>query len=236
MKGYVSSIETLGLLDGPGIRTVIFLSGCGLRCKFCHNPETWNIKNGKEVSVEDIVTMCRRYKNYYGEDGGVTFSGGDPILQQDFVIECTKLLHKAGINVCINTAGFGKVKDEFIKEIDLIVFDIKELDKDKYKELTNQDIELSHNFLERCQKLDKKMWIRQVIIPNYNDNIEYIDKLSTFISKLKNIEKVELLPYSTIGVHKYKELGISYPLDNIPDMDKSKCAKLQDYLLKKLNM
>lgn len=236
MTGFISSIETLGLLDGPGIRTVIFLLGCGLRCKFCHNPETWNKTSGKEVSVDDIVTLCERYKNYYGSDGGVTFSGGEPILQEGFILECSRLLHKEGINVCINTAGFGKVSDEFLKEIDLVVFDVKALDKGKYKELTGQNIDLSLNFLKQCQKLNKKMWIRQVIIPDYNDTKQYMNELSTFISKLNNVEKVELLPYSTIGVHKYKELNITYPLENVPDMDREKCSKLQDYLLKKLKM
>lgn len=236
MSGYISSIETLGLLDGPGIRTVIFMQGCGLRCQFCHNPETWDKTSGKEVSVEDIVTLCKRYKNYYGEDGGVTFSGGEPILQQEFILECTKLLHEKEINVCINTAGFGIANEEFIKAIDLIVYDVKALDKDKYKNLTGQSIDLSLKFLNKCQELNKKMWIRQVIIPGINDTKEYMDELAKFISKLKNIEKVELLPYSTIGVHKYKELNIKYPLENIPDMDKNKCNELQKYLLNKLNM
>lgn len=230
MKGRISSIETMGLLDGPGIRVVIFMQGCSLRCKFCHNPETWNIENGKEVTVEEIVNLVSKYKNYFGEDGGVTFSGGEPILQKEFVTECIIRLKKLGINTCIDTAGFGNNYDRLIREVDLILYDIKALDRNEYKSLVGQDIAITQKFLNTCQNLNKKMWIRQVIIPGYNDNTKYMDELAEYISKLKNIEKVELLPYRTIGKHKYKDLNIAYPLEEISDMDKTKCNKLNEYL------
>lgn len=235
MKGIINSIETMGLLDGPGIRVVVFMQGCCLRCKFCHNPETWNKNSGKEVTVSEIVNLVERYKNYFGEDGGVTFSGGEPLLQADFIEQCIIQLKKLGINTCIDTAGFGYDYDNVLKLVDLVLYDIKQIDQCKYKELTGQDISQTEKFLKTCQNLNKRMWIRQVIIPSYNDSIEYMDSLAEYISKLNNIEKVELLPYRTIGVDKYRKLNISYPLDNVPDMDKDECNKLNKYLIKKIN-
>lgn len=235
MIGKINSIETFGLLDGPGIRVVVFMQGCGLRCKFCHNPETWTMCGGKEVTSDEIVNIVLKYKNYFGKDGGVTFSGGEAILQSDFLVECVKKLKDLGINTCLDTAGFGKNYEELLKYVDLILYDIKALDKDKYRKLTGQDISTTKQFLKMCQDLDKKMWIRQVIIPNYNDTYEYMDELADYISKLKNIEKVELLPYRTIGVEKYKNLNIKYKLDGVPDMDKEKCIELNKYLNKKID-
>lgn len=234
MIGRISSIETMGLLDGPGIRVVIFMQGCALRCKFCHNPETWNKNEGKEITVDELVNTIEKYKNYFGKEGGVTFSGGEPLLQADFISECIKKLKKIGINTCIDTAGFGDNYQELIKLVDLILYDIKALDKEKYRELVGQDISTTQKFLDYCQSLNKKMWIRQVIIPGYNDNEEYMDELAKYISHLKNIEKVELLPYRTIGVDKYKSLNIPYPLDKMKDMDKNECNKLECYLNKRI--
>ncbi len=235
MTGVINSIETMGLLDGPGIRIVIFMQGCCLRCKFCHNPETWEKGNGKEVTVDEIVNLVEKYKNYFGNDGGVTFSGGEPLLQSDFIYNCIVKLKKLGINTCIDTAGFGYNYDNVLKLVDLVIYDIKEIDSVKYKDLTGQDISKTDKFLKTCQNLNKRMWIRQVIIPGYNDSVDYMERLAIYISKLKNIEKVELLPYRTIGVDKYRKLNISYPLDNVPDMSEDECHKLNEYLIKKIN-
>lgn len=234
MIGRISSVETMGLLDGPGIRIVIFMQGCGLRCKFCHNPETWEKNKGKEITVDELVNIVEKYKNYFGDDGGVTFSGGESLLQSDFIEQCILKLKKNNIHTCIDTAGFGNNYDKVLELVDLVLYDIKALDKDKYKVLTGQDISITQKFLSDCQKLNKKMWIRQVIIPGYNDSIEYMDELANYISKLKNIEKVELLPYRTIGIDKYRKLNINYPLEGILDMDKNKCNKLNEYLINKI--
>ena len=230
--GNISSFDTMGLVDGPGIRFVVFMQGCQLRCKYCHNPETWEANQNKNLfSAEEIVDKIVRYKAYYGQDGGVTFSGGEPLLQPDFLIQCLKLCKEKGINTCLDTAGVGIGKEEEILQyVDLVIFDVKAVDEKNYQELTGQKIDRSLQFLKLCQKLNKKMWIRQVIVPGFNDTKESVLKLKEFIKNLKNIEKVELLPYKAIGVQKYKELNIPYRLEGVEEMDEGKCGQLQKLL------
>lgn len=231
MTGKINSIETMGLVDGPGVRFVIFMQGCPLRCKFCHNPETWNI-NGKSDSYtpEELINKILRYKPYFKNNGGVTFSGGEPLMQKDFLLECLKLCKKENIHTCLDTAGSIKNCDEILKYTDLVLFDIKGTNKDNYKKMTGANIDTSLEFLNLCQKMNKKLWIRVVIVPGINDNIEYINELIKVIKPLKNVEKIEFLPYHTLGVHKYKELDINYPLEGVPDMDKDKCKDLENIL------
>ena len=231
MVGHIDSIETLGLVDGPGIRVVVFLQGCPLRCLFCHNPETWCIDDKFLITPDDLVRHIYKYRNYFGTDGGVTFSGGEPLFQHDFLLECLKLCKKMGINTCLDTAGSCLYYEDILKYVDLVLFDVKGLDNDGYKKMTGQDISNSLKFLDYCQSINKKMWIRQVIVPGINDNIEYIKKLKEFIKPLKNIEKVELLPYHLLGVSKYKQLGIPYRLDGVPAMDKTRCDELYRELM-----
>ena len=194
MIGKIHSIETLGLVDGPGIRVVVFMQGCPMRCIFCHNPDTWTTDSGLEMTKEELVNFILKYKNYFGIEGGVTFSGGEPLFQKDFLLEALKLCKENDINTCIDTAGSIYDVDEILKYTDLVIYDIKALDKDKYFDITNYKIDNSLKFLDLCQKMNKKMWIRQVIIPNINDNEVYIKELASFIKKLKNVLKVELLP------------------------------------------
>lgn len=230
MKGHIDSIETLGLLDGPGIRVVVFLQGCPLRCLFCHNPETWFVNDKMLITPEELVRHIYKYRNYFGENGGVTFSGGEPMYQHEFLLECLKLCKKMQINTCIDTSGVGENYEEILKYTDLVIWDVKALEPDNYTKITGNKIEKSLEFLETCQKMNKKMWIRQVIVPGINDNIEYINKLKKFIKPLKNIEKVELLPYHTMGVQKYEKLNIPYRLQETPEMDKEKCKELYKIL------
>lgn len=226
MKGYINSIETMGLVDGPGIRFIVFMQGCRLRCLFCHNPETWKEECGMEITPEELVTRIRRYKNYFGEDGGVTFSGGEPLLQPEFLLETLKLCKICNIHTCLDTAGYGKGNyEEILKYTDLVMMDIKALEPNSYLKITGKKIEQSLQFLEICQKMNKKLWIRQVIVPGINDNEEYIVKLKQFVSQLKNVEKVEFLPYETLGVSKYQKLGIPYRL-NVDSMSTEECKKL----------
>lgn len=232
--GSISSIETMGLSDGPGIRTVIFLNGCKLRCLYCHNPETWKLKEGN-ITKEELVNKILRYKPYYKNGGGVTFSGGEPLLQINFLCEVCEELKKHDINIALDTAGVGIGHYEKLLEyIDLVILDIKALTKEKYKYLTGYDISEFYNFLSICMKLGKKIWLRQVIVPGINDNIEYIKELAKFIKNIKGVEKIELLPYHTMGISKYNELNISYPLENIEAMDKEKCKELEELLKKEL--
>ena len=207
MIGKVNSIETMGLVDGPGIRFVIFMQGCPLRCKYCHNPETWQI-NGKadEYTPESLIKKILNYKPYFKHNGGVTFSGGEPLMQKEFLLECLKLCKKENINTCLDTAGSILNCKEILKYTDLVIFDIKGTNKQNYKEMTKFDIDNSIEFLKLCQEMDKRLWIRAVIVPGINDTKEYINELIRFIKPLKNVEKVELLPYHTLGVHKYDDL------------------------------
>ena len=231
MVGHIDSIETLGLVDGPGIRVVVFLQGCPLRCLFCHNPETWTVDDKFLITPDELVRHIYKYRNYFGTDGGVTFSGGEPLFQHDFLLECLKLCKKMGINTCLDTAGSCRGYEDILKYVDLVIWDVKALENDAYHKMTGQDINTSLSFLKYCQDTGVKMWIRQVIVPGINDNVDYINKLKEFIKPLKNVERVELLPYHLLGVSKYKQLGIPYRLDGVPAMDKGKCDELYKILM-----
>lgn len=231
MIGKINSIETMGLVDGPGVRFVVFMQGCPLRCKFCHNPETWMLNGkSKKYSSEELIKNILNYKSYFKNNGGVTFSGGEPLMQKEFLLECLKLCKKENIHTCIDTAGSIPDCKEILKYTDLVMLDIKGTNKNNYKEMTGSNIDTSLAFLKLCQEMNKKLWIRVVIIPGINDTKEYINELIDFIKPLKNVEKIEFLPYHTLGVHKYKELGIKYPLKDIPDMGKDKCKELENML------
>lgn len=235
MVGKINSIETMGLVDGPGVRFVIFMQGCPLRCKFCHNPETWNINgNCKEYTSEELLNKILKYKAYFKNNGGVTFSGGEPLMQKEFLFEMLKLCKNNDIHTCLDTAGSIPNCEEILKYTDLVMFDIKGTNKDNYKNMTGFDIKNSLDFLKLCQKMNKKMWLRIVIIPGINDNEDYINELVKYIKPLKNIEKIEFLPYHTLGIHKYDELNIDYPLKGILDMDKDKCKELENKLKEEL--
>ena len=232
VKGIVNSYESCGTLDGPGIRFVVFLQGCKLRCLYCHNPETWDL-NAKpiEITPEELIEKVLRYKSYFGRKGGITFSGGEPLLQPEFLIECLKLCKKHNINTCIDTAGVGFGDyDEILKLTDLVILDVKAVDVDEYKKLTGRKIDEFNNFLHACIRNNSKLWIRQVIVPGLNDDKEHIEELKDFIKPLKNVKKCELLAYHTMGVKKYATLGLRYRLDGVKDLSKSKLKELSKYL------
>lgn len=228
MLGSVDSIETFGLVDGPGIRTVVFLNGCHLRCKFCHNPETWKI--GKmNYSPEEILKKVLRSKPYFKNNGGVTFSGGEPLLQYDFLVETCKLLKQEGIHVALDTAGIGLGNyEELFKTIDMVLLDIKHITHEGYEEVTCRNF--LDKFMEFVQELNKsnvEVWIRQVIVPGVNDNEEYIHSLAKFIKEnIKNVTRVDFLPYHKLGSEKYDTLGIENPYKDKPEMDKIKTDQL----------
>ena len=229
--GYINSIETMGLVDGSGIRFVVFMQGCTLRCLYCHNPETWTLKNGIEITPEELIEKIKRYKPYFEDNGGVTFSGGEPLLQPDFLIETMKLCKNNNIHICLDTAGVGTTKDEeVLKYTDLVILDVKATTEEDYKKITSIPIKRVENFVRLCNKMNKKMWLRQVIVPGINDDEESILKLKEYIKKIKNIEKVELIPYHTYGSDKYKKLGLIYPLEGVPAMAEEKLDKLRKIL------
>ena len=228
VRGSIDSIESLGLYDGPGIRVVVFMNGCMLRCKYCHNPEMWT-KGKDNISSDELVDKIKRFKNYVKDTGGVTFSGGEPLMQPDFLIECCKKLKEEGFHIALDTAGVGLGRyEEILKYIDLIIFDVKHADSNNYLELTGKTIDESEEFLKVANKMNKKFWIRQVIIPGVNDNIDYLVKLKDYISKIKNVEHIEFLPYHKLGSEKYETLKINYPYRDKCEMDKEKCNELYD--------
>ena len=232
-EGFIHQIETMGLVDGPGIRIVVFMQGCPLRCVFCHNPETWDKKSDIKMTSKEIVDEIRKYRPYIEKDGGVTFSGGEPLLQSSFLLEMLVMCKKAGIHTAIDTSGTGydnKCLDEILKYTDLVILDIKSIHDKEYKEITGKEMTEFNYFVDRLLKNNNKLWLRQVIIPNINDNEEYILNLKKYIKKFNNVEKIELLPYHTMGIEKYKKLNLEYRLLETPDMDKEKCKELEKLL------
>ncbi len=231
--GYINSIETMGLVDGPGIRFVVFMQGCHLRCLYCHNPETWTLKGKFQMTPKELVGKIKRYKPYFEDNGGVTFSGGEPLLQPDFLIETMKLCYEEGINICLDTAGYGTDKDEeVLKYTDLVLLDVKATNNALYKKITGKDINVVNKFIDLCNKMNKKMWIRMVIVPGINDNKESILELNEYLKKINNVEKIELIPYHTFGEEKYKKLGLKYRLEGLKAMDLNKIEELSKYLIK----
>ena len=212
-KGSIAAIETFGLVDGPGIRTVVFLNGCQLRCKYCHNPEMWKMQQ-KNYTPQELVNKLIRFKPYYKRNnGGVTFSGGEPLMQIDFLIETCKLLKKHNIHIALDTAGVGIGKyKKLLAYVDLIIFDVKHTDSLEYKNLTGHTDKESFKFLNIANKLNKPFWIRQVVVPNLMDNDAYLISLKNYLTKnIKNIEKIEFIPYHKLGSEKYEKLGIPNP-------------------------
>ncbi len=239
IKGSVDSIESMGLVDGPGIRAVIFLTGCKLRCKYCHNPESW-VKREDNYTSEDVLKKVLRFKPYFKRNsGGVTFSGGEPLLQVDFLIETCKLLKKENIHIALDTAGVGVGKyDEVLENIDLVIFDIKHVTSNGYKDLTGHDMNEIYDFLKIANKMKKKFWLRQVIVPGIMDNDEYLKQLEKFIKTnfiSSNIEKIEFLPYHTMGKSKYEQMGIEYPLGDLEEMNSDKCKDLYNKFMEMYN-
>lgn len=232
IKGAVDSIETFGLVDGPGIRTVVFLSGCKLRCKYCHNPEMW-VRGEYNYTPIELAKKIIRNKNYFKRRGGVTFSGGEPLLQDKFIISVAKILKKEGIHIAIDTAGVGNGNyEEILKYIDLVILDIKHVNRFHYYDLTGQKIDESLNFIDALNKSGKPVWIRQVIVPGLMDNVDYLKKLSTMVHKIKKVEKIEFLPYHKLGSEKYIKLGLNDPYKKLDEMDKEKCNELYKEFLK----
>ena len=224
----------MGLVDGPGVRFVVFMQGCPLRCAYCHNPETWSDKKKIEMTAEELVKKILKYKPYFGDDGGVTFSGGEPLKQPEFLLEALKECKKHNLHTCLDTSGFGENYEEILDYVDLVILDVKAIVPEKYKALTGQVMDKYNKFLETCQKKNKKLWLRQVIVPGYNDTKEDVLKLKDYIKNIKNVERVELLPYHSMAKEKYKNLGIKYRLENVIDMDKEKCKQLEKFLRENL--
>lgn len=230
-KGSINSIESMGLVDGPGVRCVVFLNGCGKRCLYCHNPEMWE-KKENNITPLKLVEKIKRFKPYFKNGGGVTFSGGEALLQPKFLIETMRLLKEEKIHIALDTAGtISKYNEEILKLTDLVLLDIKHVEKNSYKTLTGRNIKEQEEFIPLLNKFNKDVWIRQVITPGITDSKEYVEKLKKYLNKINNIKKVEFLPYHKMGISKYEKLGIFYPLRDTQEMKKEDCDKLYEYFL-----
>ncbi|MGN0806185.1 MAG: pyruvate formate-lyase-activating protein [Candidatus Coproplasma sp.] len=233
MTGRIHSFESFGTVDGPGIRFVVFMQGCPMRCKYCHNPDTWSLGGGTEYTAEQVAKNALRYKNYFANGGGVTVSGGEPLLQAEFVKELFTILKSNGVHTALDTSGalFSQEDkgrfDDLLKVTDLVLLDIKHIDPKEHKELTGRTNGNILAFARYLSDIGKPMWIRHVLVPGITDNDEYLNGLSAFIKSLKTVEKVEVLPYHTMGAVKYEKLGIAYPLIGVepPSADRVKNAR-----------
>ena len=235
MIGHIHSTESFGAADGPGVIFIVFMQGCHMRCRYCHNPDTWKMDGGDEVTADEILKRALRFKPYWGKDGGITISGGEPLLQIDFVIELFKKAKELGINTCIDTAGnpftkeepFFSKFEELMKYTDLLLLDLKEINPARHKDLTGFD---NSNIIEMAKylsEINKPVWIRHVLVPEHSDFDEDLDALGDFIDTLSNVDRVEILPYHTLGKFKWENLGIPYTLESIspPSAERIENAK-----------
>lgn len=238
VKGYIHSTESFGSVDGPGVRFIVFMQGCNMRCKYCHNPDTWDKNGGREVTADEVIKTALRYRTYWGKKGGITISGGEPLLQLNFLIELCKKCREQGISTVIDTAGkpftreepFFSKFNELLKYTDLIMLDLKHIDSKDHKALTGFGNE---NILDLAQYLSEKnvpVWIRHVLVPGINDDDFSLNKLHKFIKTLKNVQRVEILPYHNLGEFKYEDLGIKYPLAGLRSPSKESIANAQRLL------
>jgi pyruvate formate lyase activating enzyme len=225
MKGYIHSVESCGTVDGPGIRYIVFMQGCLLRCQYCHNADTWKIGAGKEATVDELVEEAKSYQAFMdASGGGITISGGEPLVQVEFVKEVFKKCKEEGIHTTLDTSGgcfdknnptFMAHLDELLDVTDLVLLDIKHIDSVRHRKLTGKPNEHILEFAKYLSDRQKPVWIRHVLVPSINDQEEYLRKLRAFIDTLSNVKKMEILPYHKLGVYKWEALGLKYPLESI---------------------
>lgn len=236
MEGYVHSIETCGTVDGPGLRFVLFLQGCPLRCKYCHNPDTWKMNTGELMDTDTILEEFNKKRGFY-KNGGITVTGGEPLMQIKFVIELFKKFKEHDIHTCLDTSGITynhentSDLDELMEYTDLVMLDIKHIDEKEHIELTGLS---NQKILQFAKYLDTKnidVWVRHVVVPGITQNDEFLFKLGNFLGELKNIKALDTLPYHVMGTSKYKEMNLDYPLDGIEPLEKEDAIKARTKIL-----
>ncbi|MBR4677781.1 MAG: pyruvate formate lyase-activating protein [Bacteroidales bacterium] len=222
MIGKIHSLESFGTVDGPGIRFVVFMQGCPMRCLFCHNPDTWdpNAPVTYKMTPNELFEEVNRYRNYIQTRGGVTLSGGEPLVQADFAAEFFEICQKNGIHTALDTSGaiFSDKAKKVLEFTDLVLLDIKTLDDELHEKYTGHTRENNQKFLDYLQETGKKVWIRHVVVPGYTDDDKKLAALAEYVSRYSVVEKVEILPFHTLGKYKYKSLGIEYPLEGVSDL------------------
>lgn len=218
MEGRISSVQSMGAVDGPGLRYVIFLQGCPLRCKYCHNPETWSIESGTLRTADDLCRTVTRYRTYFGDTGGVTVSGGEPLLQADFIAELFEKMHREHIHTALDTSGAGDLEkaEKVLRHTDLVLCDLKFTSEADYRENCGGSLRHTLEFLKLTEKMSIPVWIRHVVAPGLTDTPESIRAVKSLCEKFSNIEKIEWLPFKNICVPKYKSIGIPFPMGNAP--------------------
>ena len=239
MQGRIHSLESFGTVDGPGVRYVVFVQGCPMRCAYCHNPDTWPMTGGTMIEPSYIIEQYERNESFY-KGGGLTVTGGEPLMQVDFLIDLFTLAKEKNIHTCIDTSGIaykpGNTEwisklDRLMELTDLVMLDIKHIDPEKHKELTSQP---NDGILAFCAYLDQKnvdMWIRHVVVPGITDDDKYLFELGYFIGQFHNLKALDVLPYHTMGIAKYEKLGIEYKLKDVPPMDKNKVIEKKQVIL-----
>ncbi len=240
--GKIHSVESMGTVDGPGVRFIIFMQGCQLRCQYCHNPDTWKMGSGKDQVAKELFEEAIRYKDFWGETGGVTVSGGEPLLQIDFLIELFTLLHEAGVHTTLDSCGgcftrsesfLGKL-DQLLAVTDLIMLDIKQIVPEKHLELTTRPVEPILDFARYLSDKGQSVWIRHVLVPTKSDDPADLEALARFIRTLDHVKKIEVLPYHKMGIYKWKELGYDYALEGIEPPSKESVALANQILQKSI--
>ena len=235
-------MESFGTVDGPGIRMVIFFQGCPMRCKYCHNPDTWAFGSGLEMTADELLEQYDKNKEFYS-NGGITVTGGEPLVQIDFLTELLEKAKKRGIHTCIDTSGVifnpdnkqaTEKLDRLMEYTDLVMLDIKHIDSALHKELTEHGNENILGFALYLEKKRKPVWIRHVVVPKITDSPVHLEKLGSFIGGLSNLKALDVLGYHTLGVGKYKELGIPYPLEDIPQASAEEVAKAKKIIFDSL--
>lgn len=232
MKGRIHSVQSLGAVDGPGVRYVLFLQGCPLRCAYCHNPDTWDFAGGTEREAETLVREICRYKPYFGKKGGVTVSGGEPLQQAPFVEELFSLLHEEGIHTALDTSGVGNLEAarRVLKHTDLILGDLKFASPEEYKTYCRADMEQILSFYRLAAEMGVPLWVRHVVVPGLNDSLEDMGKIQTLAKSFPTLEKIEWLPFHNLCLEKYQQLGIPFPLEGTDNMDDRRLEEMANKL------
>lgn len=236
VKGKIHSHESFGTVDGPGIRYVVFMQGCPLRCRYCHNPDTWNPKDFKrEETPSETFNEIKKYKNFI-KSGGVTITGGEPLLQAEYVKGLFALCRKEGIHTALDTSGyiFNDTVKEALEYTDLVLLDLKCIDAEVHKELTSVELNPILKFLDYLKSIKKKVWIRHVVVPGITDDDKLLERLADFVKDIGNIvEKVEILPYHTLGKYKWEQLGLKYSLEGTPALSSERAEEIKEMFRKK---
>ncbi len=231
MQGWIHSVESFGTVDGPGLRMVVFMQGCPMRCAYCHNPDTWPEQKGTLTDVEELIEKFLRNASYY-KNGGITVSGGEPLLQAEFVTELFRRAKEEEIHTCLDTSGIVPGEYEKLLSVtDLVLLDMKHTDTVAHRELTGHGNEAVFSFLEQLEKHQIPVWIRRVLVPGYTDDDTELLSLGEYLGGFSNLQAVEVLPYHTMGVSKYKELGIAYRLPGVPEADKEAANRKRQVIL-----